>query len=280
MTIEAALAACEETVRRADPDRYLSALFAPEERRPLLVALYAFNHELARVGETVREPMMGEIRLQWWREVVAEARDGRPRAHDVARGLAELFARAGPPLAPFEAMIEAREFDLGDELFADMSSLVTYTDATSGSLMRIASTVLLDGEKAGEIAHEAGVAYGLTGILRAILFKASRHRIYLPADLLKAENVGAGEILAGKPDVSKLRHVTTAIAAYARSHYAAARARPIPGHALPALMPASLVPLYLKKLSRADFDPLHDPLDVANYRKQIVFLRAALTGRI
>jgi phytoene/squalene synthetase len=280
MTIEAALAACEETVRRADPDRYLSALFAQEERRPLLFALYAFNHELARVGETVREPMMGEIRLQWWRDAVAEARDGRPRAHDVARGLAELFARAGPPIAPFEAMIEAREFDLGDELFTDMNSLVAYADATSGSLMRIASTVLLDSEKADEISHEAGVAYGLTGILRAIPFKASRRRLYLPADLLQVENVGADEIFAGSAEMSKLRRVTTAIAAYTRSHYAAARARPIPGHALPALMPASIVPLYLKKLSRADFNPLRDPSDVANYRKQIAFLRAALTGRI
>lgn len=62
--MEAAFAACEATVRRFDPDRYFSALFAPADKRPLLFALYAFNHELARVGEVVREPMMGEIRLQ------------------------------------------------------------------------------------------------------------------------------------------------------------------------------------------------------------------------
>jgi phytoene synthase len=280
MTIEASLAACEETVRRADPDRYLSALFAPEERRPLLFALYAFNHELARVGDTVREPMMGEIRLEWWREAVLEAQDGRPRAHDVARGLAELFARAGPPVAPFEAMIDARGFDLGGEFFADLNSLVDYADATSGSLMRIAGDVLLDGEKIGDIAHEAGVAYGLTGILRALPFKASQHKLYLPADLMKAEGIAPDEIFAGKVDVSKLARVTSAIAAHARSHYDSARKRAIPGHSLPALMPASLVPLYLKKLSRTGFDPLRSRSDVANFRKQISFLRAVLTGRL
>ncbi len=98
MTIEASLLACEDTVRRADPDRYLSALFARAERRPLLFALYAFNHELARIGETVKEPaMLADIRLEWWREAVEGARDGKPRDHEVVRALAELFARVGPP---------------------------------------------------------------------------------------------------------------------------------------------------------------------------------------
>jgi phytoene synthase len=280
MTIEASLIACEDIVRRADPDRYLSALFAPEERRPLLFALYAFNHELARIGDTVREPMMGEIRLEWWREAVLEARDGHPRAHDVARGLAELFARVGPRIGPFEAMIDARQFDLGAELFPDMNALATYADATSGSLMRLASAVLLDGEKIGEIAHDAGVAYGLTGILRAIPFKASRRRLYLPLDMLAAEDIGPDDLFAGKADPAKLKRVTSTIAAHARSHHAAARLRPIPGHALPALMPAALVPLYLKKLSRPNFDPLRNTSDIANYRKQIAFLWAALTGKL
>ncbi len=223
---------------------------------------------------------MGEIRLEWWREAVLEACDGRPRAHDVARGLAELFARAGPPLGPFEAMIEARRFDLGGEYFADLNSLVAYADATSGSLMRLASAVLLDGETIGEIAHEAGVAYGLAGMLRAMPFKASQHKLYLPANLLKAEGIAPEEMFAGKVDLSKLRRVTSAIAAHARAHYSAARARRMPDHALPALLPASLVPIYLRKILRPEFDPLHTPSDVANYRKQISYLRASLTGRV
>ena len=90
-----AFAECARLVRERDPDRYFSALFAPEERRRFLLALYAFNHELARIGETVREPMLGEIRLQWWRETLEGARAGRPRPHHVARALGETLAATG-----------------------------------------------------------------------------------------------------------------------------------------------------------------------------------------
>src|SRR5471030_63417 len=81
-----------QSVRAADPDRYFSALFAPAPLRPCLMALYAFNHEVARIAETVREPMLGAIRLEWWRETAEQAAKGAPRNHDVARGLAALFA--------------------------------------------------------------------------------------------------------------------------------------------------------------------------------------------
>ena len=91
------------SVRAADPDRYFSALFAPAPLRPLLFALYAFNHEVARVAETVREPMLGAIRLEWWRETVEGAAKGTPRNHDVARGLAALFADRAVALGGFRS---------------------------------------------------------------------------------------------------------------------------------------------------------------------------------
>src|SRR5579859_3032419 len=112
----AALEACAVLVRRADPDRYFASLFAPAEARPYLFALYAFNHELARIGETVREPMMGQIRLQWWREAIEGARLGRPRRHDAVEALAELFRRHDVPAAPFDAMLAAREFDVSSDV--------------------------------------------------------------------------------------------------------------------------------------------------------------------
>ncbi len=98
------------SVRAADPDRYFSALFAPAPLRPLLLSLYAFNHEGARVAESVREPMLGAIRLEWWRETVEGAANGTPRNHDVARGLAALFATGRVSLGDFETLIAARSF--------------------------------------------------------------------------------------------------------------------------------------------------------------------------
>src|ERR1700733_11944885 len=107
--------AIEELVRRGDPDRYLSALFAPADKRPHLLALYAFNVEIARVADTVREPMMGEIRLEWWRETLAGARQGMPRNHHVARALTMLLSPTDLPAEWFEGMLSARAFDSSAE---------------------------------------------------------------------------------------------------------------------------------------------------------------------
>ncbi len=119
----------------ADPDRYFSALFAPAGSRPLLFALYAFNAEVARVAETVREPMLGAIRLEWWRETAEGASKGRLRNHDVARGLAALFAETPIALADLEALIAARAFDSSADRFADFAALESHLASTSGAVM-------------------------------------------------------------------------------------------------------------------------------------------------
>jgi 15-cis-phytoene synthase len=280
MTIEASLKACEEAVRRADPDRYFSALFVESERRPVIFALYALNHELAHIGETVREPMMGEIRLEWWREAITEARDGHPRPHDVVRGIAELFARAGPPIELFETMIDARRFDVSADVFPDMRSLVSYVDATSGTLMRIASQTLIDSDRASDIAHEAGVAYGIAGLLRALPYWAARRRLILPLDVLREQGIAKEAVLSGKSDKQKLKAAMGRVAAVAEAHYASARARRLPEPSLSAFLPATLVPFYLARIQSPRVDPLRDLVDMPAYRKQLIFLRASFTGRI
>lgn len=255
MTIETSLAACEETVRRVDPDRYISALFAPSERRPLLFALYALNHELARIGETVKEPMLAAIRFEWWREALEGARDGRPRPHNVVRALAEVFARSGPPLELFETLIAARHFDSGPETFADMEALEAYADATSGALMRIAARLLSEHIPDDAQFRHAGTAYALTGILRAQPFHAARGKSYLPRGLSNPRNT---------------------VLARARFHYAAARALPKPKHVLPALLPAALAPLYAKHVET----PNSPAADIPLYRRQWAMLSASIRGRV
>ncbi len=279
MSIETSLAACEETVRRADPDRYLATLFAPAERRPLLFALYAFNHELARIGETVREPMLADIRLEWWREAVESARGGHPLAHDVVRALAELFACAGPPLAAFETMIAARRLDIGGQNFADLAALEAYADATSGSVMRIAALLLEERVRDDALYRHAGTAYALTGILRALPVHAARGKLYLPLALLNANGIAPAEIRPGAV-IARLPAVIGAIVERARDHYAAARSLPKPGHAFPAVLPASLAPLYAERLMQAGSKALDGVIDVPLYRRQLAMLRAAVSGHV
>ena len=234
--------ACEELVRRRDPDRYFAALFAPAVQRDFLFALYAFNYEIAHVAEVAREPMIADIRLAWWRETVEGARVGRPRNHDVARALAATLDANELPTALFERMIEARGFDASPDSFVDMAALEAYGDATSGNLMRLAARVL--GDAADDAAHEAGIAYALAGLLRAAPFHAARGKRFLSDSLL-------GEA-----------------ARRAWQHFEMARRIAVPRPALAAFLPAALVPLYLRRRE--------PPL----YRRQLVYLRAAVTGRL
>src|SRR3569623_3799824 len=102
---------CTELVREADRDRYLATLFAPQDKRAALFALYAFNIELIRVRDVAREPMPGEIRLQWWREVLEDKRDGEAAAHPVAAALRRSIATHGFDHARLVAFIDAHAFD-------------------------------------------------------------------------------------------------------------------------------------------------------------------------
>jgi phytoene/squalene synthetase len=255
------------SVRAADPDRYFSALFAPTPLRPLLFALYAFNAEVARVAETVREPMLGAIRLEWWRETAEGASRGVPRNHDVARGLAGLFAEKAVALADLEALIAARGFDSSADHFADFSALESYLTSTSGAVMRLAAQIL--GGRP-EPTREAALAYGLAGLVRSLPFHNNRHKLYLPLDLLAALHVTPEEFFHLEKNDQRLAAATRQTALKARDHFLAAGAASRPGAALAAVLPAALVPVYLRKLGR----------DVPIHRRQMALLSAAMRRRL
>lgn len=278
MDRSASFAACVELVRRHDPDRYFSVLFAPKDVRLYLIALYAFNYEIARISETVREPMMGEIRLQWWRETVEGARTGKPREHDVALALAELLARFDLPQILFDEMVDARSFDVLPDMFETVSALEDYGAASVGSLIQLAARVLGAGDRHDEQAREAGIAYAISGVLRAIPHHAARGKLYLPMDLLNTVKLSPDELFAGQGG-EKLKAVMTQLSLRAQNHLKAARAFGRPKRALAAFLPVALVPGYLKLMARPGFDPFRDPAQVTQPRKQWALLSAATRGR-
>src|SRR5271156_3913741 len=118
-----AFAYCAELVRAADRDRFLAALFAPLEHRQALHALYAFNSEVARVREVAREPLPGEIRLQWWSEVINGERDEEARANPVAAALLATVERHHLASSVLIDLIETRRFDLYDDTMAGLADL-------------------------------------------------------------------------------------------------------------------------------------------------------------
>lgn len=259
---------CEALVREADKDRFLASLFAPAERRRDLFALYAFNIEIARVRELAREPMPGEIRLQWWRDALAGHGHGDVASHPVAAALAETVARRALPHAPLLALIDAHDFDLYDEPMADMAALEAYARATASTVFGVAARALgAAGEEVARAADAGGIAYALAGLMRAFPHHVARRQLYVPADLLDRHGVAPEAIFA--------RNAGPALAAALaelRAHAGAKLAEclkllvKVPSAAGPAFLPVAAVHPLLRALDR-NKDPFR-PVDVPQWRRQ------------
>jgi phytoene synthase len=250
-----------DLVRRYDHDRFLASLFAPADRRPALWALLAFNLEIARVREVVSQPIIGQIRLQWWRDALDEIYTGKPpRRHEVVEPLAAAIEAHRLTRTHFDTLIDGREFDLGDEPPASLDSLERYVEKTAVRLIDLKLEVLgVAAPAAFEAARHAGLAWGLTGIVRAVPFHAAQGRILLPADLMAAAGVDHAALLAGRSS-DGLVGVARQLADRAAGHLDELRrlGRAIPRQALPALLVSRLARVSLRRLVRAGYAPF-DP---------------------
>lgn len=280
--IKASFDACLAELRAGDHDRFLSLLLAPAEKRPALLALYAFNLEIARIPETVSEPMMGMIRLQWWREVLEGLDAGETRGHHAAIALAEARRHVHMPLSELTALVDVRERDLDEEPFEDMAALDAYTAATSSRLMSLAA-MALGGEGAAaayrNAIDHAGVAFGLTGLLRALQTKAAQGHVMLPVDLMRRHDLDPHGILQGRMSEG-LRGAMEEIGTAARAHLASTRKEGVGKEILPALLPASLCDRYLDIMLAEGFDPFRQPTDVPAFRRQLRLLGRKWRGRV
>jgi len=273
-----ALSYCAAEVRRADYDRFLTALFAPAAARERLFALYAFNHEIARVRETVSEPMLGQIRLQWWREAIAGLYAGTPRKHAVVEALGAAVA-AGPARAGFEALIDAREFDLAGRAPESLAALEAYCEGTSSQLLYLAAELLgARGEATRAALRPLGIAWSLTGLIRAIPFHARARRQYIPADIAAAAGLDETALFALTPG-EPLRRAVHDLAAAAHRHLAAAKASgPVERAARPLMLFAPLARAYLGRLARRGNELMARPLDLSPAAKIARLWWAARTG--
>jgi 15-cis-phytoene synthase len=267
---------CAALVREADRDRYIATLFAPAAYRDGLLSLYAFNVEIARVRDLAREPIPGEIRLQWWREVLAGERAGEAAAHPVAAALRETLARHGMTGDRLTALIDARAFDLYDEPMATVTDLEIYGIRTQSTLFAMAAEIIGPGGPTTELLTlDAGIAYSIAGILHGLARHVARRQLYVPLDLLNRHRVDRSDIFAGQVG-EPLRAVLGEMRVLARLHLAAAQARltSAPPEILPALLPAAVVGPALRAMERAGYQPFQfDP--AAPWRRQWQLWRAA-----
>lgn len=275
-----AYAHAAEIVRERDRDRYLADLLAPEAARRHLFALHAFNAEVARVREAISAPMPGEIRLQWWRDAIIQA---EPAGHPVAATVIETIKAAALPLDAFDNLLRARIFDLYDDPMETESDLEGYLGDTSSALIQLGAIVLAGGgdPRSAEAAGHAGVAHGLTGIMRALPITAARRQLFLPADLLERHGAEAESVFSGAATPA-VRAALAELRGRARQHLAEARqamAGMAPA-ALPAFLPATLAEAYLDRMEQPGYDPFRTRIEVPQWRRQWRLWRGARSGRI
>lgn len=201
---EATAAQLDEIVASGDPDRYVSAFFAPASKRQALIALYAFHHEVGRVALTVHEPMAGHIRLAWWREQIAAAYTGAALQAPVPRALAEVARGGALPRELFDAYLDARALDLEELPFVDEAAVDRHADAVEGGLLRLAARVLGAGDRADVAAAHAGRAIAAGGHLRDLGVFARLRRCQLPAAWLTEARLNAEDVFAIGETASEL----------------------------------------------------------------------------
>jgi 15-cis-phytoene synthase len=274
-----AFAHCENLVREADKDRFLAGLFAPADRRRGLFALYAFNAEVAGVQGKVREPLAGEVRLQYWHDLVAGA--GEPGANPVALALLETVKRHALPRQRLLDLLEARRFDVYDETFSTRGDLEDYASKTSSALIELAMRILgAPGAAELDLAHSAGIAYAITGLARSFAFHASRGKIFVPEEVLAGHGAARADVLAGRSS-AEVRAALADFRRHARSHLDQIRngVAELPDQLVPALLSVALVGPYLARMQRADYQPFRTDVEVPQWRKQWLLWRATRDPR-
>ncbi|MGV1949890.1 phytoene/squalene synthase family protein [Agrobacterium vitis] len=272
---------CLAMLREIDRDRYLACLLSPPEKQPALAALYAFNAELARVRDLVREPLPGEIRLQYWRDLLSGKGHGDTTANPLAAGLLAAVESYRLPVQPLLDMIDARIADLYDDPIGPRSALEGYAGETASALIQLASLVLDAGAalNCATIAGHAGVAQAIAGLLALMPQHRARGQLYIPDEILTATGLDREAFLSGK-DEMRIDGAIEAFAGLGLDHLAKARAGgKLPASLVAAYLPVALAGPILRDARRRGADILQTPIRRAQWRRQLTLLRASMTGR-
>jgi phytoene synthase len=267
---------CTELVRAHDFARYASTLFAPVAQRRAQLALYAFNVEISRVREQVSQPLPGEIRMQWWTDMLAGAGHGGVEGNPVAAELLLAIRNHRLPVERLSRLIDEHQFDLYNDPMPTMAALEGYIGDTSSALFSLGADIA--GQPSPEIEHlarHAGLAQGIAQVIAALPLDASRRQLFVPLQLLEQHGIGMEEVFAGK-QTPKLRAALDQLINEARGHLKTAFAllENAPPEVRPLFLQLSLVARDLKRMTRADSDPFV-PHVTSRFRTLLTLWRAS-----
>jgi phytoene synthase len=253
---------CAKLVRDTDFDRYAVTLFVRPERRDQLLALYAFNTEIARVREHVTQALAGEIRLQWWTDVLSGKSAGDAPGNPVAAQLLRTIESCGLSTASLSELIAAHRFDLYDEPMLTAAEMEGFFDQTTGKLFLFGARILgagASGERSSlleALIHHASLAYGLTLLIEALPRHAARAQLYLPLELLDRFGVTTDSVFAGKSSRELCRLVRSLADDAAKELAEAMKLLPdIDQPTRASFLLLGLVAARLRRLDRDGYDP-------------------------
>jgi phytoene synthase len=248
---------CADLVRSHDFARYAATLFVPAMERRALLAVYAFNAEISRVREQVSQPLPGEMRLQWWTDMLEGAGHGGIEGNPVAAELLLAIRDFRLPVEPLSRLIDEHQFDLYNDPMPSMAALEGYVTETSSALFSLAAQIMArPSEAIDHLARHAGLAQGIVQVIAALPLDAFRRQLFVPLQLLESHGSGMEEVYAGKQTPST-RAAIDQLAGEARAHLTTALEllADVPREVRPVFLPLALVRRDLTRLSRADSDP-------------------------
>jgi phytoene synthase len=251
---------CAQLVRAHDFTRYASTLFMPATQRRALLAIYAFNVEISRVREQVSQPLPGEMRLQWWTDMLAGRGHGGVEGNPVAAELKLAIQNWPLPVERLSRLIDEHQFDLYNDPMPTMAALEGYINDTSSALFSLGAGIAGpqsdDIEHLEHLARHAGLAQGITQVMKALPLDASRRQLFVPLQLLERHGSNMEEVFAGR-QTPKMRAALDQLIVEARGHLKTSFAllENAPPEVRPLFLPLALVARDLVTMSRADSNP-------------------------
>jgi 15-cis-phytoene synthase len=248
---------CADLVRSHDFARYASTLFVPATERPALLALYAFNVEIFRIRDQVSQPLPGEVRMQWWIDLLAGAGQGGVEGNPVAAELLFTLRQRGLPAEPLSRLIDEHQFDLYNDPMPTLAALEGYAHETSSALFALAARILAPPSPEIEhLARHAGFAQSFVQVIASLPRDAARRQLFLPLQFLQSHGSGMEQVFSGE-QTPQVRAAVDQLLGEARRHLQTAEGllAQVPPRVRPLFLPLALVRRDLTLMSRADNDP-------------------------
>ncbi|EKM49521.1 uncharacterized protein PHACADRAFT_166889 [Phanerochaete carnosa HHB-10118-sp] len=265
---------CRDFVQKRDYEAYLVSQVYPRDHRDAFYALRAFYIELSTMQESVSNSIIGNMRMQFWKDALKDFSDGRPPKHPIALALYEASGRFNLPMYHLKRMIEARDAELQTPTHLTLDSLTAHAESTSSTFLYLLLS-MLNQSSSHDFSHAAshvGVAHTIATLLRALPYHASKRHMVIPAEVTARHGVSQEEVFRQGGNAKGIDDAAYEFATLANDHLITARemfkdtAGKVPGPVKPVFLNAVPAAVYLERLEKANFNVFLPSLQQRSWR--------------